>query len=47
MESKVNLLELHCLQKGGMYFVDRREAFADQIDHRRKLGLPDEPTARW
>jgi hypothetical protein len=33
--------------KGGMYFVDRRDVYADQIECRRKLGLADEPIARF
>ncbi|OWK41597.1 hypothetical protein [Fimbriiglobus ruber] len=32
--------------KGGMFFVDRREVYADEIARRAKLGLPDEPIAR-
>jgi hypothetical protein len=32
--------------RGGMYFVDRREAYADQIEWRHKVGLPDEPIAK-
>ncbi len=32
--------------KGGMFFVDRRVVYADQIGRRKKLGLPDEPVAR-
>jgi hypothetical protein len=32
--------------RGGMSFVDRRKAYADQIESRRKLGLPDEPIAK-
>jgi len=31
--------------KGGMFFVDRREVYADQIDRRARLGLVDEPIA--
>jgi hypothetical protein len=33
--------------KGGMYFVDRRQAYADQLESRRKFGLADEPIARF
>lgn len=33
--------------KGGMFFVDRRKVFADLIEQRKKLGLPDEPVARF
>jgi hypothetical protein len=32
--------------RGGMFFVDRRRVYADQIESRRRLGLPDEPVAR-
>jgi hypothetical protein len=32
--------------RGGMFFVDRRRVYADQIEWRRRLGLPDEPVAR-
>jgi hypothetical protein len=32
--------------RGGMFFVDRRRVYADQIAWRRRLGLPDEPIAR-
>jgi catechol 2,3-dioxygenase-like lactoylglutathione lyase family enzyme len=32
--------------RGGMFFVDRRRVYADQIEGRRRLGLPDEPVAR-
>jgi hypothetical protein len=32
--------------RGGMFFVDRREVYADQIERRRRLGLPDRPIAR-
>jgi hypothetical protein len=32
--------------RGGMFFVDRRRIYADQIEGRRRLGLPDEPVAR-
>ena len=32
--------------RGGMYFVDRRRVYADQIEGRRRLGQPDEPVAR-
>ena len=31
--------------KGGMFFVDRREAYADQIQNRLSRGLADEPQA--
>jgi hypothetical protein len=31
--------------KGGMFFVDRRRVYADQIEARRRRGLPDEPIA--
>ena len=33
--------------KGGMFFVDRRKAYADLIERGRQLGLPDEPIARF
>ena len=32
--------------RGGMFFVDRRRVYADQIRARRRLGLADEPIAR-
>jgi hypothetical protein len=32
--------------KGGLFFVDRRRAYADLIQSRRNLGLPDEPIAK-
>jgi hypothetical protein len=32
--------------RGGMFFVDRRRVYADQIERRRQLGLADEPVAR-
>jgi hypothetical protein len=32
--------------RGGMFFVDRRRVYADQIEGRRRRGLPDEPIAR-
>jgi hypothetical protein len=32
--------------RGGMFFVDRRRAYADQIERLRQLGLPDTPVAR-
>lgn len=32
--------------KGGMFFVDRRAVYADQIDRRRQLGHADEPIVR-
>jgi hypothetical protein len=32
--------------KGGMFFVDRRKAYADQIERGRHLGIADEPIAR-
>jgi hypothetical protein len=32
--------------RGGMFFVDRRQVYADQIEARRRLGLPDEPVAK-
>jgi hypothetical protein len=32
--------------RGGMFFVDRRRVYADQIEGRRRLGLPDEPIAK-
>jgi hypothetical protein len=32
--------------KGGMFFVDRRRVYADQIESRRRQGLADEPIAR-
>src|SRR5262245_25358970 len=31
--------------RGGMFFVDRRKVYADQIEARRRLGLPDVPIA--
>src|SRR5262245_6193115 len=34
-------------RRGGMFFVDRRRVYADQIEHRRRMGLPDEPIARF
>jgi hypothetical protein len=33
--------------RGGMFFVDRRRVYADQIEGRRRLGLADEPIARF
>ncbi len=33
-------------RKGGMYFVDRRKAYADRIDNRQARGVPDRPLAR-
>jgi hypothetical protein len=30
-----------------MFFVDRRKVYADQLEHRRRLGLSDEPLAPW
>ena len=33
--------------RGGMFFVDRRKAYADLIERGRQLGLPDEPIARF
>ncbi len=32
--------------RGGMFFVDRRKVYADQIEARGRLGLPDVPVAR-
>jgi hypothetical protein len=32
--------------RGGMFFVDRRRVYADQIERRQRLGLPDRPIAR-
>lgn len=32
--------------KGGMFFVDRRKAYSDQIERQRRLGRADEPIAR-
>jgi hypothetical protein len=32
--------------KGGMFFVDRRDTYADVIGTRAKQGLADEPIAR-
>ncbi len=32
--------------RGGMFFVDRRRVYADQIEGRRRQGLPDEPLAK-
>jgi hypothetical protein len=32
--------------RGGMYFVDRRRVYADQMDARRRAVLADEPVAR-
>jgi hypothetical protein len=32
--------------RGGMFFVDRREVYADQLEHLRRMGLADEPIAR-
>ena len=34
-------------RKGGMFFVDRRVVYADQIARRRERGLPDEDRARF
>ena len=34
-------------RKGGMFFVDRRVAYSDQIQRRRARGLADEPRARF
>jgi len=33
--------------KGGMYFVDRRRAYSDQIDRRMQRGEMDHPQAEW
>ncbi len=33
--------------KGGMFFVDRRIVYADQIEIMKKRGVPDEPLARF
>ena len=33
--------------KGGMFFVDRRKAYADQIGRAKQLGIADEPIARF
>ncbi|MPZ20642.1 MAG: hypothetical protein GEV06_22435 [Luteitalea sp.] len=32
--------------RGGMFFVDRRRVYADEIERRRRRGLPDVPVAR-
>ncbi len=32
--------------KGGVFFVDRRKLYADQISQRERLGVADEPIAR-
>jgi hypothetical protein len=32
--------------RGGMFFVDRRKVYAEQIEARHKLGLEDIPIAR-
>ena len=32
--------------KGGMFFVDRRRVYADQIENRHARGLTDEPVAK-
>jgi hypothetical protein len=32
--------------KGGMFFVNRRRVYADQLDRRRNAGIPDEPIAK-
>jgi hypothetical protein len=32
--------------KGGMFFIDRRKVYADQIQNRQSRGLMDEPQAR-
>ena len=34
-------------QKGGMFFIDRRNVYADQIARRAERGLPDEERARF
>ncbi len=34
-------------RKGGMFFVDRRDVYADQIARRTERGLPDEERARF
>jgi hypothetical protein len=33
-------------RKGGMFFVDRRQVYSDQIGHRLARGLTDEPVAK-
>jgi hypothetical protein len=33
-------------ERGGMFFVDRRKVYADQIERCRQLGMADEPVAR-
>jgi hypothetical protein len=32
--------------KGGMYFVDRERAYADQLERQRRHGIPDKPIAK-
>lgn len=32
--------------RGGMYFVNREKAYADQLDRLKKHGIPDEPVAK-
>ncbi|WP_157605548.1 hypothetical protein [Schlesneria paludicola] len=34
-------------RKGGMFFIDRRDVYADQIARRAQRGLPDEERARF
>lgn len=34
-------------RKGGMFFIDRRNVYADQIERRALRGLPDEERARF
>lgn len=34
-------------RKGGMFFVDRRQVYADQIQTRKSRGLPDEDRAQF
>ena len=34
-------------QRGGMFFIDRRKSYADQIDNRRTRGLSGESRARF
>jgi hypothetical protein len=34
-------------RKGGMFFVDRRKVYEDQIQRQVAVGVADEPNARW
>jgi hypothetical protein len=35
-----------CGGKGGMYFVNREKAYADQLERMKKHGIADEPIAK-